>query len=182
MIGLFLSSYEQQRSAWCAFSALLMIISMAGTGIFHWKLSLNFSPFMKNLDFGVSNTSDYCRSLQIQKLRSQANRAVSGSTTEQGLQSDYSKDIPEDTEEKPDTYPEYFDHPALTSSIPCVWIPRDIFGIGEDQAAEIRLKYKNLLVSTNGYTIDDASLKSAITTSPPSYHAGASPPTTSLNL
>lgn len=169
MIGLFLSSYEQKRSALCAFSAFLMILSLAGTGIFHWKLALNFSPYMKSLDFGVSSASEYSQRLEIHKIRSQANRIVSSSTTEQGPQSDYSKDIPADTLDGRAQYPDYFDHPALSSIASCVWIPQDDLGIGEDQAAEIRVKYKNLLVSTSGYGINNTNLKPIITTSPPRY-------------
>lgn len=48
-----------------------------------------------------------------------------------------------------------YNHYSLRESQPCIWIPQDSLGISEDQINEIRMNYSNILISSDGCTLDE---------------------------
>lgn len=69
-----------------------------------------------------------------------------------------------------------FHHMAVRAARPCIWIPRDRFGVAEDQVRDIRLNYPHILVSSDGCVLNDNG-KVVIKRLPPDYD-----PTTQLRL
>lgn len=69
-----------------------------------------------------------------------------------------------------------FHHMAVRAARPCIWIPRDRYGVAEDQVRDIRLNYPHILVSSDGCLLDDHG-KVVIKRLPPDYD-----PTTQLRL
>lgn len=61
-----------------------------------------------------------------------------------------------------------FHHVAVRTPRPCIWIPRDKWGVALDQMEDIRLNYPHILVSCDGCGIDDKG-KLVVRKIPPDY-------------
>lgn len=72
------------------------------------------------------------------------------------------------TEQREHLVSRAFHHEAVRAARPCVWIPRDKYGVAEDQIRDIRLNYPHILVSTEGCALDEKG-RVVITRLPPDH-------------
>lgn len=66
-----------------------------------------------------------------------------------------------------------FHHSALRVPTPCLWVPRDGYGIAEDQIHDVRTNYPHVLISADGCELDPITSKLRIKRVPPDYDSTA---------
>lgn len=72
------------------------------------------------------------------------------------------------TEQREHLVSRAFHHLAVRAARPCIWIPRDRYGIAEDQIRDIRLNYPHLLISAEGCLLNEKG-QVIIKRAPPDY-------------
>ena len=173
LIGLFFMAKDENADAVCSAHAVIMVIVLVATVLFQTFLNWRFAPLFRFLPIELGSC-DGTVVLPKQQMYSvpQLQHGPLGETTgmdeggsdERNLHANMTdlmitefptalEEIPE--EDRESLVNNAFKHHALTVDKPTIWIPRDEFGVSDDEIYQCKQVSDSLSMSTQDVYLDD---------------------------
>jgi hypothetical protein len=176
LIGLFFAATDHDKLQ-CIPQAVVMTLALAGTIIYQWQLNKVFRPLFVHLPTTLEDDA-VMRDEQWARAEGRKPEREAQQTHGDVLYGGFADDLEDLSPEERDSAVRHaFQHPALRSRRPVIWVPRDGLGVSDDEirrskkmsTVAIKIESKtHIWMSNEGATLDSKGCVK-FTSSPPDF-------------